>query len=75
MKVEVWSDVVCPWCYIGKRRLESALAEFAHREQVEVIFRSFELDPTAVVDSGKSVTEMLAEKYGLTLSPTEAGKF
>jgi predicted DsbA family dithiol-disulfide isomerase len=75
MNVEVWSDVVCPWCYIGKRRLESALAQFAHRDQVEVIYRSFELDPTAVVDSGKSVTEMLAEKYGLTLSPAEAGKF
>ena len=46
MKVEIWSDVVCPWCYIGKRRFESALRAFEHREDVEVEWRSFELDPT-----------------------------
>ena len=46
MKVEIWSDVVCPWCYIGKRRFESALARFAHRDDVEVEWRSFELDPS-----------------------------
>ena len=46
MQVEVWSDVVCPWCYIGKRRLESALEQFPHRDQVEVVWRSFQLDPT-----------------------------
>ena len=46
MKVEIWSDVVCPWCYIGKRRFESALAQFAHRDDVEVEWRSFELDPS-----------------------------
>lgn len=72
MKVEVWSDVVCPWCYIGKRRLESALTDFAYSDQVEVIYRSFELDSTAVVDSGKSVTEMLAEKYGVSLAQATA---
>ena len=66
MKVEIWSDVVCPWCYIGKRRFESALSTFAHRDGVEVIYRSFELDPTAQVDSGKSVTERLAQKYGVS---------
>ena len=48
MKVEIWSDVVCPWCYVGKRRFESALAEFAHADEVEVVWRSFELDPTAL---------------------------
>jgi len=63
MKVEIWSDVVCPWCYIGKRRFESALAAFSHRDEVEVIYRSFELDPSAQVESGQSVTERLAEKY------------
>ena len=47
MKVEIWSDVVCPWCYIGKRRFESALAEFPQRDAIEVIYRSFQLDPTA----------------------------
>ncbi|MDQ1369104.1 MAG: hypothetical protein QOF20_1457, partial [Acidimicrobiaceae bacterium] len=41
VKVEIWSDVVCPWCYIGKRRFEAALADFEHREQVEVVWRSF----------------------------------
>ena len=47
MQVEIWSDVVCPWCYLGKRRFESALAEFEHRDEVEVTWRSFELDPQA----------------------------
>ncbi|MEZ0166504.1 DsbA family oxidoreductase [Kineococcus sp. LSe6-4] len=46
MKVEIWSDVVCPWCYIGKRRFESALRDFEHADDVEVVWRSFELDPT-----------------------------
>jgi predicted DsbA family dithiol-disulfide isomerase len=72
MKVEIWSDVVCPWCYIGKRRFESALAAFPHRDEVEVIYRSFELDPTAQVDSGQSVTERLAEKYGVSLEQADA---
>jgi predicted DsbA family dithiol-disulfide isomerase len=47
MKVEIWSDVVCPWCYVGKRRFETALASFEHRADVEVHWRSFELDPSA----------------------------
>jgi predicted DsbA family dithiol-disulfide isomerase len=47
LKVEVWSDVVCPWCYIGKRRLEAALARFDHRDEVELLWRSFELDVSA----------------------------
>ena len=46
MRVEVWSDVVCPWCYIGKRRLETALERFGHRDDVEVVWRSFQLDPS-----------------------------
>ena len=45
MQVEIWSDVVCPWCYLGKRRFEQALESFAHRDEVEVVYRSFELDP------------------------------
>ena len=47
MRVEIWSDIVCPWCYIGKRRFETALAEFAHADDVEVVWRAFELDPSA----------------------------
>jgi len=66
MKVEIWSDVVCPWCYIGKRRLETALAGFAHREQIEVVWRSFELDPNAPrVQEGDPATR-LASKYGMS---------
>ena len=47
MKVEIWSDIACPWCYIGRRRFEKALAQFEYRSQVEVTWRSFELDPNA----------------------------
>jgi predicted DsbA family dithiol-disulfide isomerase len=72
MKVEIWSDVVCPWCYIGKRRFESALADFPHRDDIDVIYRSFELDPTAQTDAERSVTEMLAEKYGVSLAQATA---
>jgi predicted DsbA family dithiol-disulfide isomerase len=66
MKVEIWSDVVCPWCYIGKRRFETALAEFAHRDGVEIIWRSFQLDPTAPPTTTGSLDEMLAAKYGVS---------
>jgi predicted DsbA family dithiol-disulfide isomerase len=64
VKIEIWSDVVCPWCYIGKRRLEQALGEFPHRDDVEVVYRSFELDPTAPVDATESTVEALARKWG-----------
>jgi len=63
MLVEIWSDVVCPWCYIGKRRFESALARFEHAHEVELLWRSFELDPEAPVRRG-STAEHLARKYG-----------
>ncbi len=72
MKVEIWSDVACPWCYIGKRRFESALAHFAHREQVEVTWRSYQLDPGAPRDPGQTVNEILAQKYGVHLSQATA---
>ena len=67
MKIEVWSDFVCPFCYIGKRRLEKALAQFPHREHVEVVFRSFELDPAAPNDPAEPVVTMLARKYRVSL--------
>jgi predicted DsbA family dithiol-disulfide isomerase len=60
--VEIWSDVICPWCYIGKARFDKALAGFAHRDEVEVQFRSFELDPSR--DAVESVETMLTERYG-----------
>lgn len=66
MKVEIWSDVVCPWCYVGKRRFEAALARFAHRDDVELVWRSFELDPAAPPspEQGGGYAERLAAKYG-----------
>jgi predicted DsbA family dithiol-disulfide isomerase len=66
VKVEVWSDVVCPWCYIGKRRLERALEGFAHGDQVEVVWRSFELDPGAPPIHPGAPADRLAAKYGMS---------
>ena len=62
MKVEIWSDVVCPWCFIGKRRFEQAVEAFPH--PVEVVYRSFELDPSAPVGGTETVTASLAQRYG-----------
>jgi len=70
MQVEIWSDVICPWCYIGKRRFEMALAGFAHKESVHVIWRSFELDPDSPRRLPGTLEEMLAKKYHV--SPQEA---
>jgi predicted DsbA family dithiol-disulfide isomerase len=67
MLVEIWSDVVCPWCYIGKRRFESALARFEHAGEVEVRWRSFELDPRAPARRPGDMASHLATKYGLSL--------
>ncbi len=72
MEVEVWSDVVCPWCYLGKRRLERALDAFEHRDEVTVRWRSFELDPGAPPRRTETAAEHLAAKYGLTPEQVEA---
>jgi predicted DsbA family dithiol-disulfide isomerase len=66
VQVEIWSDVVCPWCYIGKRRFESALARFPQRAQVEVTWRSFELNPSAPAQETRSQVDRLAAKYGIS---------
>jgi predicted DsbA family dithiol-disulfide isomerase len=73
MKVEIWSDVVCPWCYVGKRRFESGLARFEHADEVEVVWRSFELDPNAPVRRGPT-REHLARKYRLTTEQVDASQ-
>lgn len=70
MRVEIWSDIACPWCYIGKARFEKGLAGFAHRDEVEVVHRSFELDPSLPQGETGQVIDMLAKKYGRT--PEEA---
>jgi predicted DsbA family dithiol-disulfide isomerase len=72
MKVEIWSDVVCPWCYIGKRRFERALSQFAHRDEVEIIHRSFQLDPAASVDRTEPTPDRLARKYGTSVAQAKA---
>jgi predicted DsbA family dithiol-disulfide isomerase len=64
MRIDIWSDVVCPWCYIGKRRLESALAAFPHRDEVEIVWHSFQLDPSAPTTPIETVAEHLGSKYG-----------
>jgi predicted DsbA family dithiol-disulfide isomerase len=66
MRVDIWSDVVCPWCYLGKARFEKALADFPHRDEVEVVFRSFELDPDHPKNERETVLAMLTQKYGLS---------
>jgi predicted DsbA family dithiol-disulfide isomerase len=62
MRIDVWSDVVCPWCYIGKRRLEEALATTG--EEAEITWHSFQLDPAAANDDPRDLAERLGEKYG-----------
>jgi predicted DsbA family dithiol-disulfide isomerase len=71
MRVDIWSDIVCPWCYIGKRRFERGLAEFGHRDEVEVVYHAFELDPSIPAGPGTPILELLASKY--RLSPEQAG--
>ncbi|HEX7459802.1 MAG TPA: DsbA family oxidoreductase [Acidimicrobiales bacterium] len=66
MLIEIWSDVVCPWCYIGKRNLEAALAEFDHADRVVVEWRSYELDPTTPARVELSMDEVLERKYGMS---------
>ena len=74
VKVEIWSDVVCPWCYVGKRRFEAGLAHFEHRDQVQVEWKSFELDPGAHSQSADGdspagdYADRLARKYGTSRS-------
>ena len=67
MEVEIWSDVACPWCYIGKRRFEAALSRFEHGEDVQVTWRSFELDGEAPRERTGDRAEHLAKKYGMTV--------
>jgi len=72
MKVEIWSDVVCPWCYVGKRRLEIALSRFAHRDEIDVVWRAFELDPSAPAERDGRYAERLAAKYRMSVAEAEA---
>ncbi len=66
MKVEIWSDVVCPFCYIGKRKFENALKDFDHPENVEIEWKSFQLDPEAKPVAGQSLHQYLANRKGVS---------
>jgi predicted DsbA family dithiol-disulfide isomerase len=66
MEVEIWADVVCPWCYLGKRHFEQALDSFDHADKVQVVYRSFELDPAAPRGVTTPTVEVLAQKYGMS---------
>lgn len=70
LSVDIWSDIICPWCYIGKRRFETALAQFAHAPDVVVTWHSFELDPRASRES-INLAENLAKKYRRTLAQAQ----
>lgn len=74
MRVEIWSDIACPWCYVGKARFEKALAAFPHRDGVEVVHRSFELDPGRAKDDVQPVLTMLTAKYGMSQEQAQAGE-
>ena len=71
VRVDIWSDLVCPWCYVGKRRFENALARFDNRNEVQVVHRSFQLNPAAPRDRTSSRREMLMQKYRLSSAQVE----
>lgn len=66
MRVDIWGDIVCPWCYIGNGRFSRALAGFGHRDEVEVVYRSFELDPSVPEGRATPILEVLSGKYGMS---------
>jgi predicted DsbA family dithiol-disulfide isomerase len=72
MKIEVWSDFVCPFCYIGKRRLESALNQFEYKNEVELVFKSFELDPNSKKKFDENIHEIIAKKYNISVEQAKA---
>lgn len=69
LRIDVWSDIACPWCFVGKRRLEQALEQFPHAEQIRVTWRAFELDPAAPKERDPAVShvERIAKKYGMSV--------
>src|ERR1700743_1541157 len=74
LRIDIWSDIACPWCHVGKPRLEAALAKFPHKDDVEIVWRAFELDPSAKtrsMDGNGTYPERLAKKYGMPLEIAE----
>lgn len=71
MNIEIWSDIVCPWCYIGKRRLENALAKFQDRQYLNIEYKSYQLDPTRETDPNLSIEEYLSERKGMAIEQAQ----
>ena len=71
MLVEIWSDVMCPFCYIGKRRFEQALAEFPERDQIRIVWKSFQLSPDMKTDTSKNINQFLSEHKGISLKEAQ----
>ena len=71
MQVEIWSDVMCPFCYIGKRKFEAALSQFPDNEQIEIIWKSFQLDPNQETISDKPIQQYLAERKGMSIQQAQ----
>lgn len=67
MKIQIWSDVMCPFCYIGKRRFEQALERFEHKDEVEVEWKSFQLNPNLITDPSININQYLADIKGITI--------
>ena len=76
LRIDVWSDIACPWCYVGKRHLEQALAKFPHAGEVRIVWRAFELDPKAqrVSDSKVPHLERIARKYGISIAQAQENR-
>jgi predicted DsbA family dithiol-disulfide isomerase len=74
MRVDIWSDVICPFCYVGKARFEQALSSFGHRDEVEVVYRSFELDPSYPMGQHETTFTMLSRKYGMSAADARAAE-
>lgn len=74
VKIDIWSDIVCPFCYIGKRHLERALEGFAHRDDVDIVWHSFELDPQAPAELSEGLVDHIAAKYGISREQSQASQ-
>ena len=72
MQIEIWSDFVCPFCYIGKRRFEQGLNNFEHKDEVEIMFKSFELMPQLGKDLGKSIHQVISDEKGIPLEQAKS---
>ncbi|MDR7871486.1 MAG: DsbA family oxidoreductase [Tissierellaceae bacterium] len=71
MKIDIWSDIACPFCYIGKRNLETALKEFESKDEIEIVYHSFQLDPNAKKEGKRNSVQDLANKYGASLDQAQ----